>query len=61
LKAPGFNPSTLKCDFLVSIFCCFQIQLVPLQRGAWHKELELAIVKVGLYKSNPVYPELERA
>jgi hypothetical protein len=45
----------------LNVIFWFQFQLVPLQRGAWHKELELAIVKVGLYKSNPVYPELERA
>ena len=32
MKAPGFNAWILECDFLVSSLC-FQIQLVPLQRG----------------------------
>jgi hypothetical protein len=32
LKAPGFNPCTLKCEYR-SFKMCFQIQLVPLRHG----------------------------
>ena len=45
----------LKCDFLVFKVCCFQMQLVPLQRGAVERALGGGDW-VGLYKLNPDDP-----
>jgi chemotaxis protein histidine kinase CheA len=66
LKAPGFNPRTHQARIWFQSLLCFQIQLLPLQRGRDRAREALraaeARAAVGpLYKLNPLDPWLESA